>query len=53
MTKGLLTIFVTDFGHGFNPEEVKKPDINNKIGGDHKTRLGFKTNEITLRWFDY
>jgi serine/threonine-protein kinase RsbW len=42
MTKEQLTIFVTDFGKGFNPDEVEEPDISKKIGGDNKRGWGIK-----------
>jgi len=31
MTKEQLTIYVTDYGKGFNPDEVEKPEISKKI----------------------
>ena len=42
MTKERLTIFVTDTGKGFNPDEVEEPDISKKIGGKNKRGWGLK-----------
>ena len=42
MSKERLTIFVTDHGKGFNPDEVEVPDIAKKIGGEHKRGWGLK-----------
>ena len=42
MTRTELTILVTDFGKGFNPDEVEEPDITKKIGGKNKRGWGIK-----------
>ena len=42
MTKEQLTILVTDYGKGFDPDEVEEPDISKKIGGKNKRGWGIK-----------
>jgi len=45
MTQEKLTIFVRDFGKGFKPEDIEKPDINKKLGSSHKRGWGLKLME--------
>jgi len=42
MTTTKLVILVTDYGKGFNPEEVKDPQISEKIGSANKRGWGIK-----------
>lgn len=42
MTKEKLVILVSDYGKGFNPEEIESPDIKKKISSDNKRGWGLK-----------
>ena len=42
MTKDQLTILVTDYGKGFNPDEVEEPEISQKIKSKDKRGWGIK-----------
>jgi anti-sigma regulatory factor (Ser/Thr protein kinase) len=42
MTRERITIYVTDSGKGFNPDEVEEPEIAKKIGGENKRGWGLK-----------
>ena len=42
MSKEELIISVTDFGKGFNPDNIEEPDILRKISSDNKRGWGMK-----------
>jgi len=42
MTKEKIIIFVTDYGTGFNPEQVSEPEIGEKLSSSNKRGWGLK-----------
>jgi len=45
MNQKKLIIFVRDYGKGFDPKGVEKPDIMKKMGSSHKRGWGLKLME--------
>lgn len=45
MTRDEITIFVRDYGEGFDASAVPSPEINKKIGGGSKRGWGLKLME--------
>jgi len=41
MTKEKLTVLVTDFGKGFDPEKIEVPEITKKIDGGGNSKRGW------------
>lgn len=52
MTMEKLIIFVRDYGKGFDPEKVEKPDIKKKLVSNHKRGWGLKLMESMSDDFD-
>ena len=42
MTKTQLTIVVLDYGSGFDPSQIKEPDISEKLSSNYKRGWGIK-----------
>ncbi|MFA6597468.1 MAG: ATP-binding protein [Ignavibacteriaceae bacterium] len=42
MTKERLIIFVTDYGDGFEPENIEEPEIHEKLSSSNKRGWGLK-----------
>ena len=47
-----LQVIVKDYGAGFNPESVPKPDIKEKLKSSHKRGWGLKIIENLMDSFD-
>ena len=45
MDQHKLTIFVRDFGSGFDPEKIEKPEIDKKLTSNNKRGWGLKLME--------
>ncbi|MDB5098790.1 MAG: hypothetical protein JWM80_3211 [Cyanobacteria bacterium RYN_339] len=43
-----LLVVIQDFGVGFTPEDVPKPELTTKIGGDHKRGWGLMMMESLM-----